>query len=196
MAQLAEPGSCAHFTAQVCCSPELKNPTGRREQDPNGTKPPHNKDPAQSLEMDSCPDSRHHHNHHSATCPDQSNNSFITLNLNPILCSKKQHRTPPEASATSQNSPLASQTSSTPLELPASVQSVCKACHESKQSLFHKLGPCTAAQCQAHRKGCPPAFLSSNSSDVHTAMGNSRGIQLLGWFSYIFLFSLADAFEL
>lgn len=124
--------------------------------------------------------------------PELPNNSFTALNLNPILCSKKQQRKPPEASATGQNSSLASQTSSTPLQLSASLQSVCKACHESNQSLFHKLGLHTAAQCQGQRKGCPPAFPSNKSSDVHTGMGNSRGIQLLGWFSYTFPFSLAD----
>lgn len=31
-AQLAEPRSCAHFTAQACCSSGLKNPTGRHKQ--------------------------------------------------------------------------------------------------------------------------------------------------------------------
>lgn len=43
-------------------------------------------------------------------------------------------------------------------------------------SLLHWRGPCTAPQCQGHRRGCPLAFLIDNSSDAHTAMGNSGAV--------------------
>ncbi|RMC12356.1 hypothetical protein DUI87_09871 [Hirundo rustica rustica] len=167
-----------------------QNPTGKYKQDTNGTEPSITaRDAAQTAIITIIITTY-------LPRPELHNNFFTTLNLSPILCPKKQQRIPPEASATGHNPSLASQTSSTPLQLPASVQSVCKACHENNQSLFHKLALHRAAQGQGYGKGCPPASVSNSSSDVHTAMGNSRGIQLLGWFSYwfsyTFPFSLAD----
>lgn len=125
------------------------------------------------------------HHHFTSHCPPRTelcHNSFTAPNPNPILCSKKQQRTTQETNATSQNSSIPSQTSSIPLQLLASAQTVCKACHATNQSPLHKLGPCTASQCQGHRKGCPSAFLINNISDIHAAMGNSGAVQLLGWF--------------
>ena len=120
-------------------------PSGTDKQDPSRLEPPHNRNPAQSLEKHSCPD----HHHLTAHCPPRTelcHNSFTTPN--PILCSKKQQRTPQKANATSQNSSIPSQTSSVPLQLPASEQTICKACHASNLSLLHRLGPCMASQCQ------------------------------------------------
>lgn len=193
-----EPRSCAHCIAQALLLFWVKESHWETQAGPKWNRASPQQEPSTitgEAQLPRQPSSSSSSSSYRLPRPELCNSTFTTLNLNPILCSRKQQRTPPEASATGQNS-LASPSSCTPLQLPVSVLSVCKGCHESDQGLFHKLGRRTAAQCHGHRKGCPSAFLSNNSSGVHTAMGNSRGIHLLGWFSYTFPFSLADGFEL
>lgn len=131
--QLVEQRPCDGFIAQarLYCSSGLKNYTGERQEGPKWTTASPQWEPNTSIGKVQQPrPSSPYYPFRTELC----HNSFTTPNPNLTLCFKKQQRTTQEANVTSQNSSIPIQTSSIALQLPASVQTVCKACHASKQS--------------------------------------------------------------